>query len=96
MTKRTVLFGARLIDARLTNAYLAGVNFTETDLSGADLADADLTRANLTKANLAGASWNKATTWPEASASWIAERSDDIRPGHYRIRGRQGADLLTG
>ncbi|MFJ8636428.1 pentapeptide repeat-containing protein [Streptomyces sp. NPDC093568] len=103
------LSGARLIRADLSGTNLSGAELIWADLSGTDLSRADLTNANLTNANLqgarfpsvvnmylpAGATWDSRTRWPGDLASFVAERSDEVSPGVYRVRGGQNPDRST-
>lgn len=76
------------------------------DVLGADLSDANLTGAYLYRANLPGArldraqdmallmgaTWNLCTSRPERLAPVVAEQSDEVSPGVYRVRGEQADD----
>ena len=71
------LYGADLADADLASANLAG----------ADLTNADLRDASLRGANLAHVLWSRGTLWPKDKAPLIQNRSEELRPGVWRIVG---------
>ncbi|WP_171064513.1 hypothetical protein [Actinomadura soli] len=58
----------------------------EIDASGADLAELELAESSLTEV-LAGVVWDEDTRWPPDLRESIAARSEEIRPGVYRVRG---------
>lgn len=78
--------GARLRGADLTDARLTSVR-----LRGADLTDARLGCADLTDANLTEVLWSGRTLWPEGMASLIQNRSEELRPGLWRVVGAGGS-----
>ncbi|AEV85021.1 pentapeptide repeat-containing protein [Actinoplanes sp. SE50] len=102
------LIGADLTGANLANAdlneshligtYLIGANLTRANLGGADLRGADLRGADLrgawaTPARLDEAVWDRSTVWPAGWSTWIADRSEPLPGGGYRITSDQpGAD----
>jgi len=87
---RANLTGADLRDAILTRADLYGAN-----LVGADLTNADLRDANLHDADLAQVLWSSGTLWPEVKASLMRDRSEELRPGVWRVVGSGNADAET-
>ena len=87
---RANLTGADLRDAILTRADLYG-----TKLVGADLTNADLRDANLHDADLAQVLWSSGTFWPEVKASLMRDRSEELRPGVWRVAGSGNADAET-
>jgi hypothetical protein len=91
------LRGADLTTADLTNADLTGADLTrailiDAYLTGADLTDADLTGANLYGAYLIGALWSDTTRWPGSEARRMKARSEELRPGVWRVAGSGSAD----
>jgi len=54
---------------------------------GPDLYGADLAGADLASANLARVLWSSGTLWPEDQAPLIQDRSEELRPGVWRIVG---------
>ena len=71
-------------------ADLYGANLVEADLTNADLRD-----ANLHDADLAQLLWSSGTLWPEAKASLMRDRSEELRPGVWRVVGSGNADAET-
>ena len=65
------------------------------DLSGANLANADLRDANLHDTDLAQVLWSSGTLWPEVKASLMRDRSEELRPGVWRVVGSGNADAET-
>ena len=102
------LIDANLAGANLASMDLAGANLTGANLTGADLTGANLTGANLTDADLAGARlggviladayltgmlWSAHTKWPtRGMAEFIKARSEELRPGVWRVAGAGSAD----
>ena len=99
------LYGANLANADLACADLAGADLTRADLYGADLyganlvgadlTNADLRDANLHDAGLAQVLWSCGTLWPEVEASLMRDRSEELRPGVWRVVGSGNADAET-
>ncbi|MGB6577127.1 MAG: pentapeptide repeat-containing protein [Streptosporangiaceae bacterium] len=87
---RAILTGADLHHAILTRADLYGA-----DLVGADLTHADLREANLHDAALAQVLWSSGTLWPEVKAPLMRDRSEELRPGVWRVFGSGHADAET-
>src|SRR5580704_10695634 len=97
---RAILVGAILYGANLYSANLIRANLYDANLAGANLNHAVLTRANLTAAdldhaNLAQMLWSSGTLWPEDKASLMRERSEELRPGVWRVAGSGNADAET-
>jgi Pentapeptide repeats (8 copies) len=100
------LSGAILRDADLTGADLSYVGLRGADLTGADLTSANLTSADLTNASLyeadlsdaglVGVLWSATTRWPKDVMTAMKERSDEVRPGVWRVAGSGGADVEVG
>src|SRR6266568_1642326 len=97
-----ILVGAILARADLHAATLDGADLGDATLDGADLGDATLIGANLTGADLAGATlggadltgmlWSVHTEWPGAMAKAMKARSEEVRPGIWRVVGSGTAD----
>ena len=71
----------------LTRADLFRADLRGADLTDADLTDADLRAARLTGANLVEVLWSGRTLWPEEMASLMRDRSEELRPGVWRVVG---------
>jgi pentapeptide repeat protein len=78
--------------ADLTGADLDGADLTGADLTGADLTGADLTGAILARADLTGMLWSVHTEWPGAMAKAMKARSEEVRPGIWRVVGSGTGD----
>ncbi|WP_165969240.1 hypothetical protein [Actinomadura sp. KC06] len=74
---------AALSGARFLEDFLVRV---EIDASGADLADLELAESSLAEV-LAGVVWDEDTRWPPRLRESVAARSEEIKPGVYRVRG---------
>src|SRR6266568_4649321 len=83
---------ATLIGANLTDANLAGANLAEAILIDANLTGADLTGVTLGGADLTGMLWSVHTEWPGAMAKAMKARSEEVRPGIWRVVGSGTAD----
>ena len=107
---RANLYGANLAHADLRHAILIRANLTNADLRdailiradlyganliGADLTNADLRDASLHDADLAQVLWSSGTLWPEVKASLMRDRSEELRPGVWRVVGSGHADAET-
>ena len=99
------LYGADLADTDLASANLTGADLREAtltradlyaaDLAGADLTNADLRDASLRDANLAHVLWSRGTLWPKDKAPLIQDRSEELRPGVWRIVGTNPRCMRT-
>ncbi|MGW7240624.1 pentapeptide repeat-containing protein [Streptomyces sp. NPDC054804] len=78
--------------ADLRDATLSGADLRDADLRDATLISADLSTANLSGAITVGARWSLDTEWPAELYEGIRNRSDEIEPGIFRIRGSEGRD----
>ncbi|MFD4116912.1 pentapeptide repeat-containing protein [Streptomyces niveus] len=91
-----ILTAADLSDANLADAKLTRVNLTAADLTDADLSGANLSGANLAAARqlrlVSGILWNLDTHWPDGYFEKAYARSDEVRPGSYRLRGGTASD----
>ena len=96
-----VLSGADLSQVDLHGADLSGAILRGADLTGADLTSANLTNAilyeaDLSDAGLVGVLWSATTRWPKDVMTAMKERSDEVRPGVWRVAGSGGADVEVG
>jgi Pentapeptide repeats (8 copies) len=89
------LVRANLYDANLNRADLDHAVLARANLAGADLTNADLRGATLHDANLAQVLWSSGTLWPEDKASLMRDRSEELRPGVWRVVGSGTADAET-
>jgi uncharacterized protein YjbI with pentapeptide repeats len=90
-----VLTDVVLVEANLTGAHLRGTNLRSAILAGANLAGADLADAILTDADLARVLWSSGTSWPANMASLMRNRSEELRPGIWRVIGSGNAGAET-
>ena len=89
---RANLTRANLTSADLTRALITGTNLRGARLFRADLGGADLRAADLGGADLTGVLWSDKTHWPEAVAKAMRARSEELRPGVWRVVGSGSAD----
>jgi hypothetical protein len=89
------LRGADLRGAILTGAILTDAVLVEANLTGAYLRATNLRGAILTGADLAQVLWSSGTLWPTDMASLIRDRSEELRPGIWRVTGSGNAGAET-